>query len=113
MSLNALAAPQLNLVDRRRMKEFPGWFTIAQSLHDLPFWAHYVVASALVFSTLALRFALAAGDVYPIIFFMPAILFTSTVLAHGAGIWAVILSTVLIKLFLIPPALTLWFSQLD
>jgi hypothetical protein len=49
----------------------PGWFQVAQSLHDLPVWAHYALATALVVLTLAVRNRL-FGDQegYQFVFFM-------------------------------------------
>ena len=47
------------------------------------------------------------------VFFMPAILLASTVLRHGGGILAVLLSAVLIKAFYIPPLWSAWVNDPD
>jgi two-component system, sensor histidine kinase PdtaS len=92
----------------------PSWFKIAKRLHDLPIWAHYALATALVLLTLVVRYSIVAdheGD--HLLFFMPAILLTSTVLAYGSGTWAVLLSAVLVKAFFIPPPFSLSFTYSD
>jgi two-component sensor histidine kinase len=92
----------------------PWWFKIAKALHDLPIWAQHVLASSMVVFSLLSRHALLGGrEAYLFVFFMPAILLASTVLRHGSGITAILLSALLIKIFLVPNSFGLWFLKTD
>jgi two-component sensor histidine kinase len=112
VTLGAMSTPRGTTSGRANAAFVPRWFEIARKLHDLPIWAQYGTAAALVMSTLIMR-AVLIGDLggYHFVFFMPAVLLTSTVLAHGSGILAVLLSAVIIKLFFIPPPFSIWFTD--
>lgn len=84
----------------------PLWFRFAQPLHQLPVWARYALATVLVLASLVLLRAFApAPPEFPFIAFFPAILLSSMFLAKGTGLWAVILSAVLVKVVLLPSSL--------
>ena len=90
----------------------PSWFAIARAVHDLPTWARYALATLLVLATFLLRYGLvhdAPG--YHFIFFIPAVILSSLFLAQGSGIWAVLLSTALIKAFFLSPLFTFQFGR--
>jgi two-component sensor histidine kinase len=92
----------------------PWWFTIAKTLHSLPVWAQHGLTICVVVLSFLLRDALVGGrEAYPYVFFMPAILIASTVLTHGSGVVAVVLSAILIKSLLIPLPFSPWFAQSD
>jgi len=86
------------------LQGLPSWFKIAQHLHEMPTWARYVLATALVFLTTLLRYAfLPNAFEYIFIFFFPAILISSLFLSRGSGLWTVLLSAISIKAVLIAP----------
>lgn len=90
----------------------PSWFKIAQHLHEMPTWARYVVATALVFLTTLLRYAfLPDAFAYVFIFFFPAILISSLFLSQGSGLWTVLLSAISIKAVLMAPPSLLTVSD--
>jgi two-component sensor histidine kinase len=92
----------------------PWWFTIAKTLHSLPVWAQHGLTIGMVVLSFLSREAFVGGrEAYTYVFFMPAILLASTVLTHGSGVVAVVLSAILIKSFLIPPPFSPWFAQSD
>lgn len=98
---------------RSRQSSTPGWFAIARRLHDLPTWARYAIATLLVLIvTFLMRYTVvhdAPG--YHFIFFVPPVILSSLFLAQGSGIWAVLLSTAVIKAFLLAPVFTLEFAR--
>ena len=92
----------------------PWWFKIAETLHEMPFWAQSALASGMVMLSFLARHNLVADrQAYLYVFFMPAILLASTVLRHGSGILAVVFSAILIKVFLVPPPFSPWFTDHD
>jgi two-component sensor histidine kinase len=92
----------------------PWWFKIAKAIHDLPIWAHYALAAAMVVVSIVLRDALVGGrEAYLFVFFMPAILLASTMLRHASGIMVVLVSALLIKMFAISPPFSPWFANTD
>ena len=98
---------------RSRQSSTPGWFAIARRLHDLPTWARYAIATLLVLIvTFLMRYTVvhdAPG--YHFIFFVPPVILSSLFLAQGSGIWAVLLSTAVIKALLLAPVFTLEFAR--
>jgi len=65
-----------------------------------------------VLATFILRYTLvhdAPG--YHFIFFVPAVILSSLFLAQGSGIWAVLVSTVLIKAFFLSPTFSFEFAR--
>jgi two-component sensor histidine kinase len=90
----------------------PSWFRVAEYLHGLPFWARYGLATALVLVTFALRYTLVRdAPGYHFIFFVPAVLLSSLLLARGSGFWAVFLSAALIDAFFLKPVFTLGIAH--
>jgi two-component sensor histidine kinase len=90
----------------------PSWYRGAKHLHGLPFWTRYALATALVLVTFAMRYTLVRdAPGYHFIFFVPAVLLSSLLLARGSGFWAVFLSAALIDLFFLRPVLALGISQ--
>jgi two-component system, sensor histidine kinase PdtaS len=89
-------------------------FLYTRRSRGFPIWARYAITTLIILIAFGIRMSLWKGGAgYPYLVFFPAIIVVSILFDHGAGIYAVILSTVLAIYFFVDPVGNLSVAKPD